>query len=107
MPDWVIGLDKEEIATERASEVSSKLLRIIELYFLMPEIKHGIFIEENGGISIVMQSIRTDRRINYMISPTSGNLFIILINENNDPSTHLATISDENHLEKLAAWVVD
>jgi len=65
------------------------------------DIKLGVFIEDTGGISFVLQSIKTDKRINFRINNTGKNVTIITVDKNMKTDKNVNVVIDESMLHKL------
>jgi hypothetical protein len=67
-------------------------------------LKWGAFTEEDGGISLVVQSLVTDRRLNCRIGSDGSSVSTIRIDEHMHAETTAISVDDAKPKE-LAAWV--
>jgi hypothetical protein len=72
---------------------------------LAPRLKSAAFVEEAGTVSLVLQSLVTDRRLNYRVSTDGGQLSVTRIDEAMDLEELQVSIDDANTLRELAGWV--
>jgi len=72
---------------------------------LAPRLKSGAFTEDNGGVSLVLQSLVTDRRLNCRIAPDGVAVSAIRIDERMRASSAPVALNDPNVPKELAEWV--
>lgn len=72
---------------------------------LAPQVKSGAFSEDNGGISLVLQSLVTDRRLDVQITPEGTVLSAIRIDEHMQADSVTVSLNDPNAPRELAEWV--
>jgi hypothetical protein len=68
-------------------------------------LKAGAFVEDEGGISLVLQSLVTDRRLTYRISPQGDRVTVIQIDEGMEAKTTTVSSDDRAKTRELAKWV--
>ncbi|MDM8007417.1 MAG: hypothetical protein QUV05_14860 [Phycisphaerae bacterium] len=72
---------------------------------LARQLKAGAFVEDEGGISLVLQSLVTDRRLTYRISPQGDRVTVIQIDEGMEAKTTTVSSDDRAKTRELAKWV--
>jgi hypothetical protein len=72
---------------------------------LAPQLKAAAFAEDEGGISLVLQSLVTDRRLNYRIPPQGDRVTVIQIDERMEAKSTTISFSDRAATRELAKWV--
>lgn len=72
---------------------------------LAPQLKVGAFVEDEGGISLVLQSLVTDRRLNYRIPPQGDHVTVIQIDERMQAKSMSLSVDDRAAIRELAKWV--
>lgn len=72
---------------------------------LAPRLKSGVFAEESGDLSFVLQSLVTDRRLTFRISNDGEIVFAIRIDEHMKADSLPLKLCDSNALRELAEWV--
>jgi hypothetical protein len=72
---------------------------------LAPQLKVAAFVEDEGGISLVLQSLVTDRRLSYRIPPEGDRVTVIQIDERMDAKSTTVSLSDRAATRELAKWV--
>jgi len=102
------GIDGEVAPTDAAVETCMKLTRCIApRVVLKPRLRWAAFTEETGGVSLVLQSLVTDRRLNYQISPDGTRISAIRIDEYMRSESFVVSVDDEEILRERTAWVVN
>lgn len=102
------GIDGEVAPTDAAVETCMKLTRCIApRVILKPRLRWAAFTEETGGVSLVLQSLVTDRRLNYQISPDGTRISAIRIDEYMRSESFVVSVDDEEMLRERTAWVVN
>jgi hypothetical protein len=69
-------------------------------------IQYDSFLEEEGGISLVLRSKDTGRRVNYRVSADGRKLTIVSVDENARASSDSAKVEDYGTLDRWARWVI-
>ncbi len=72
---------------------------------LAPRLKWAAFTEDDGGISLVLQSLVTDRRLNCRIAPDGSIVSVIRIDESMQADSMRVLLTDANVPRELAGWV--
>ena len=72
---------------------------------LVPGIKWGAFTEDNGGISLVIQSLVSDRRLSCRIPLDGATLSAIQIDEKMTAQTRNVLLDNKDTWRELAEWV--
>lgn len=72
---------------------------------LAPHLKSGAFTEDGGGISLVLQSLVTDRRLNCRVTADGSAVSAIRIDECMEAECHAISLDDPNAARELAEWV--
>jgi hypothetical protein len=102
--------DREEAddvaPTPAAVQTCSDLARRLAPHVVLaPQLKSGAFTEDNGGISLVLQSLVTDRRLDVRIAPEGTVLSAIRIDERLQADSIALSVNDPNAPKELAEWV--
>ena len=96
----------EVVPTEAAQAMCLRVARLISGdIVLAPRLKYAAFSEESGGVSLVLQSLITDRRVNYRISPEGVTVSVIAVDECMATTTNELSSHDESDLRGKAKWV--
>ena len=70
------------------------------------EVRCGAFVESDGKTSLVLQSLSTDRRINYLVSRNGRYVTVLGIDEDMKSRSLSASLSQTKLLQEWAEWVV-
>lgn len=98
--------DNEIGPTSRAFQVCVRIAqRLAPHVALAPQLKFGAFTEDDGGVSLVLQSLITDRRLNCRIPPEGAPLTAIRIDEHMGAESLEFSLTDRNAPRELAEWV--
>lgn len=73
---------------------------------LAKRLKVGTFLEDSGAVSLVVQSLITDRRVTCRIAPRGEAIRAIQIDEKMHARTGDVDLADENAARELAEWVI-
>ena len=71
-----------------------------------PRLKSAAFTQENGGISFVIQSLSTRRRVEFRIPPEENNISTIKVDENLGLERRVVGKNQPDALLELAKWVI-
>lgn len=72
---------------------------------LAPRLKSGAFTEDDGGISLVFQSLVTDRRVTCRIDPRGTRVSAIRIDEGMRADSPVMSLDNRDAPRELAEWV--
>lgn len=106
--DWEDARDTgDPLPTDEALEVFFPLVRKLSRALEPPiDLKHAGFVEADGGISIVVQSIATGRRLNLRISRTGTNLQAVTVDESTQTCARQLSRKDYLYdLTELSRWL--
>lgn len=99
-------LHGEVCATEAAVATCKRIAcRIGPLAFLSLGLKWAAFGEDTGGVSLVLRSVATTRRVDFRISPDGLNISAVHIDENLEAKSVPLALDDRRSLRESAAWV--
>jgi hypothetical protein len=94
------------VPTKAAKDICLTLAeRLAPHVVLAPQLKAGAFVEDEGGISLVLQSLVTDRRVNYRIPRQGGSLTVIQIDERMVAKSTTVSLDDRSATREFAKWV--
>jgi len=80
---------------------------VAPLAALAPRLKRAAFTEETGAVSLVLQSLVTDRRVDFRIAVDGRVIDALRIDENMRPESFTFSM-DQSHLPReLARWVTN
>lgn len=90
-----------------AREIADRLMKCIvgEILF-HPKIKCGVFIEDDGGIDLAVQSLATDRRFDFRISPEGDFSRSIQIDEHMKARSTEIQANDLTAVRELTRWIL-
>jgi len=92
--------------TQRAAEACLRLAqRLAPHIALAPRLKSGAFTDDDGGVSLVLQSLVTDRRVSCRVPPGGTDITVIRVDESMQADTIPITLDDPSAPRELAAWV--
>ena len=97
----------EDVApSEAAAQVCLQLARRLAPHLaLAPQLKAGAFTEDDGGVSLVFQSLVTDRRLSCRIPPDGTHISAIRIDEGMRADRGPVLVSHPDAPRELAEWV--
>ena len=99
-------LDKSDIpwrsAINACVELSAKLSLFIADH---PEVKSAAFVDEGGGVSLVLQSIETKRRVNFLIEPNGLAANVCQLDEALAITHSRVELMDSKATRECAEWV--
>lgn len=72
---------------------------------LKPSLNYAAFLEEEGGISLVIQSKLSASRVNFRIPPDGLQITIVSVNSTGQARTTLAHIHEIAELQRWVEWV--
>jgi hypothetical protein len=72
---------------------------------LVSRLRTGAFTEDDGGISLVFQSLVTDRRIDCRIAADGASVSVLRIDERMQATSAPISLSDAEVPRELAEWV--
>lgn len=72
-----------------------------------PRLKSAAFIEDDGTVSLVLQSFATDRRLNFRIGKSDLRITAFRINEEMISSAVAVSGPDSHAVRELVEWVVN
>jgi hypothetical protein len=87
------------------SQMLSVLSQLLGFVTIVPGLKCGALLLDNGDISLVLQSLKTNRRINFKISSNTEE--IIVIDEKMGTYICHISIDNEEKIRELLRWVKD
>ena len=102
------GILHGEICANQTAVATCKrmALLIIDRLLAPPRgLKWGAFGEDGGGVSLVLQSLISDRRVDFRISPDGACLTAIRIDENMRSESVVLSVTDRDALRERAGWV--
>lgn len=102
------GILHGEVCANQTAVATSKriALQIVDWLSAPPSgMKWGAFGEDGGGVSLVLQSLITDRRVDFRISPDGARLTAIHIDENMRCESVVLSVTDGDALRERAGWV--
>ena len=70
-----------------------------------PSLKYAAFVEESGGISLVLRSGQAGRRANFRISPGGCQVAVVAVTSQGRASTNPARIDDTETLRGWIEWL--
>lgn len=73
---------------------------------MKPALRCAAFSEGDGGASLVIQSLVSDRRVNLRVLSDGTTVQGLEIDENMNSSSFVAKVSDYKTLKERAAWVI-
>jgi hypothetical protein len=72
---------------------------------MKPTLKYAAFVEESGGISLVLRSEQAGRRANFRISPDGCQVAVVAVTSQGRASTNPARIDDAETLRGWVEWL--
>ncbi|MGB2987772.1 MAG: hypothetical protein WBE26_18040, partial [Phycisphaerae bacterium] len=100
------ALDGEIPPTRAAVEKCIRLARsVAPVLVLVPGLRRAAFAEESGGVSLVLRSEITDRRVDFTISADGLHISAVYIDENLTAKSVPLAVDDRSSLRETAAWV--
>jgi len=91
---------------QQASDTCKRMARrIVPHVALAPHMKVAAFTEDSSGVSLVFQSLITDRRLNLRIAPDGAAVSAIYTDELMDVRVRLVRDDDPDLARELAEWV--
>ncbi len=108
-----ISDDVSEIESEGGRRPSAHVLRrssalaarIAPRVAFAQRLAWGSFVQEDGSIAIVLQSLVTDRRVTFVVSGLRDRVQVNQVDEGMRHSTSLVTLQDDEQIRRLTAWV--
>jgi hypothetical protein len=92
--------------TPAASEACRELSRRLAPHVaLAPRLRWGVFTEDDGGISLAVQSLVTDRRIDCRIAPDASLISAIRVDERMHVDTIGVSLASRDIGRELGEWV--
>ncbi len=79
--------------------------QMAQILALANELKLGAFAEEDGSISLVAQSLVTDRRVSLHFTSGQKEFQVVRVDEQMCASASWITPSDIHAFGKIAKWV--
>ena len=79
--------------------------RIVHFVALYDDVLSAAFGEETGGISLVLRSDRTGRRVNFRVAADGALVTVIRIDRDMDTRSDELAPDDARELKELAGWV--
>ena len=70
-----------------------------------PNLKYAAFVEESGGISLVLRSERAGRRANFRVSPDGLQLSVVTVSSHGQTGTNSVRIDDTQQLQGWVEWL--
>lgn len=70
-----------------------------------PTLKYAAFVEESGGISLVLRSELAGRRANFRISPDGRQIAVVAVTSQGQASTNPVRIDDTETLRGWVEWL--
>jgi hypothetical protein len=70
-----------------------------------PNLKHAAFVEEEGGISLVLQSNTTNRRVNFRVSPSGATLVVVTVDAIGRTASTPTRLDDSKALRGWVEWL--
>lgn len=99
-------LQGEVCATEAATATCKRIaFHIAPWLALSSESKWAAFGEDTGGVSLVLRSVVSNRRVDFRISPDGLIISAVHIDENLEAKVVPLTLEDRRSLRESAAWV--
>lgn len=99
-------LDKSDIPWQSAIsacvDLSAKLSLFLAYHF---EVKSAAFVDEGGGVSLVLQSIETKRRVNFLIEPDGLAANVCQLDEALAMTHSRVEFMDSQATRECAEWV--
>jgi len=71
------------------------------------DLKNAIFVEGDGDVSLIIQSLLTNRRVNCSFFNSKNRCHVFCIDENMKCSTRTIDGSSMTEPREIAAWVMD
>lgn len=98
--------DSDIVPTPAACQTCERLMnRLAPHVALAPRLKVAAFTEDNAGVSLILQSLVTDRRVNLRISPDGTSTCAILTDERMETQVRQVRENEPQLPRELAAWV--
>lgn len=98
----------EPAPTKAAYEACLRLARrVAPLAALAPRLKRAAFTEETGAVSLVLQSLVTDRRVDFRIAVDGRVIDALRIDENMHPESFAFSVDQSHSPRELARWVTN
>lgn len=82
--------------------VASKLSGFVAMESTL---KYAAFVEESGGISLVIQSEHPGRRVNFRVSPDGRQIAVVAVTSQGHASTNPVRIDDAETLRGWVEWL--
>ena len=97
----------DQLPTVAASESCMRLARLIAPTVAMhPAIKRAAFSENDGSVSLVLQSLASDRRVTYRIDADGRRVNVLATDEHMQSTGLAAQLTDTSSMKERAEWVV-
>ena len=90
------------VAIDICTQLSTMLAQQLAL---SSSLKWAAFSEDEGGLSLVIQSLLTDRRLSFKIT-SDGDISVVQIDENMETDMYSISLSKEDELARLGTWVI-
>ena len=96
----------EEPPSQQSIKVCLQLSNLFAPHLaFLPGIKWGAFTEDSGGISLVLQSLVSDRRLNCRIAPDGVTISALKIDEHMIAKASEVLLDNKNTWRELTEWV--
>jgi len=76
-----------------------------DIVAMKPSLKYAAFVEESGGISLVIQSAHPGRRANFRVSPDGSQIAVVAVTSLGQASTNPVRIDDAETLRGWIEWL--
>ncbi len=98
--------DSDVVPTPAARHTCERIMsRLAPHVAWAPGLKVAAFTEDNGGVSVILQSLVTDRRVNLRISPDGTRMCAVLTDEHMETRVRQDCENEPQLPRELAAWV--
>lgn len=70
-----------------------------------PNLKYAAFVEEAGGISLVLRSEQAGKRTNFRVSPDGRQVSVVTVTSQGQTNTNPVSIDDTHKLQRWVEWL--